>query len=139
MIEIYSVDTAGTELYRSLARTHFQGADAFIIVYDITSQRSFREVKFWLSQIELHGPEQALLTLVGNKEDLIAQEVVSVAKAEKLAKKIKATFAKTSAQSNFGVTEVFQDIAQRYLAAPPQHKAKQTIIGGKPKPVKRCC
>lgn len=41
-------DTAGQERFRSMAPLYYRGALAAILVYDITNEDSFRDVKIWL-------------------------------------------------------------------------------------------
>ena len=42
VLRIQLWDTAGQERYRSLAKIYFQGADAAILVYDISHQKSMQ-------------------------------------------------------------------------------------------------
>merc|ERR1711971_683806 len=44
-------DTAGQERYKSLAPMYYRGAKAAIIVYDITSQESYKAAKLWVSEL----------------------------------------------------------------------------------------
>ncbi|ORX92430.1 hypothetical protein K493DRAFT_146765, partial [Basidiobolus meristosporus CBS 931.73] len=41
-------DTAGQERFRSMAPMYYRGANAAIIVYDITNRKSFDEIGTWL-------------------------------------------------------------------------------------------
>ena len=45
-------DTAGQERYASLAPLYYRGAAAAAIVYDITSEDSFRKAKHWVSELQ---------------------------------------------------------------------------------------
>ena len=46
-------DTAGQEKFRSLARVFYNNASVCIMVYDITSKKSFEELKnFWAEDIK---------------------------------------------------------------------------------------
>ena len=47
------------------------------IVYDVTDQESFNNVKQWLSEIDRYANENVNKLLVGNKSDLTANRVVS--------------------------------------------------------------
>lgn len=47
------------------------------IVYDVTDQESFNNVKQWLSEIDRYASENVNKLLVGNKSDLTANKVVS--------------------------------------------------------------
>jgi Ras-related protein Rab-1A len=47
------------------------------IVYDVTDQESFNNVKLWLNEIDRYASENVNKLLVGNKSDLTANKVVS--------------------------------------------------------------
>lgn len=52
------------------------------IVYDITDQESFNNVKQWLSEIDRYASENVNKVLVGNKCDLTAKRAVSYEEAK---------------------------------------------------------
>ena len=46
-------DTAGQEIYRSVNKIFFRDAKIVLLVYDITSQKSFDEINnFWLNEVK---------------------------------------------------------------------------------------
>ena len=46
-------DTAGEEKFRSISKIFYRDANAVIFVYDITSKKSFEELKdYWIKQVE---------------------------------------------------------------------------------------
>ena len=47
------------------------------IVYDVTDQESFNNVKQWLNEIDRYASDNVNKLLVGNKSDLTANKVVS--------------------------------------------------------------
>ena len=50
-------DTAGQEIYRSLAKIFYKDSSAAILVYDITNRKSFEEIKrYWHYQIKENSP-----------------------------------------------------------------------------------
>lgn len=49
----------------------------FQVVYDVTDQESFNNVKQWLNEIDRYASENVNKLLVGNKCDLTANKVVS--------------------------------------------------------------
>ena len=58
IIRFHIWDTAGQEKYRSIAKIFYKDAKAAILVYDITSQKSFDEIKnYWFEQIKNNTPE----------------------------------------------------------------------------------
>eukprot|EP00076_Gallus_gallus_P030179 XP_015154611.1 ras-related protein Rab-44 isoform X3 [Gallus gallus] len=46
-------DSAGQERYHSVTKQFFRKADGVVLMYDITSQYSFADVRYWLSCIQL--------------------------------------------------------------------------------------
>lgn len=53
--------------------------DGFLwqIVYDVTDEESFNNVKQWLSEIDRYASDNVNKLLVGNKSDLTANRAVS--------------------------------------------------------------
>lgn len=52
------------------------------VVYDVTDQDSFENVKTWLSEIDRYANESVNKLLVGNKADLTAKKVVDTQTAQ---------------------------------------------------------
>ena len=49
-------DTAGQEIYRSLAKVFYKNAAVCVLVYDITRKKSFEELKnYWLKEIKANA------------------------------------------------------------------------------------
>jgi len=64
-------DTAGQEKYRSLAKIFYKDAKAVILVYDVTNEKSFTEMKdYWYEQIKQLGDKDIILAIAANKSDL---------------------------------------------------------------------
>ena len=64
-------DTSGRKEYRSLARIFFNDAKAIILVYDITNEKSFIEMKnYWYEQIKKLGRNDIIIAIAANKNDL---------------------------------------------------------------------
>ncbi|KAB5592399.1 Ras-like GTP-binding protein RYL2 [Ceratobasidium theobromae] len=66
-------DTAGQERFRSMAPMYYRGANAAILVYDITSASSFEDVKIWIDELKRNCDPDLLIFIVGAKADLAAQ------------------------------------------------------------------
>ncbi|KAM0305324.1 hypothetical protein ACHAPM_001702 [Fusarium culmorum] len=63
-------DTAGTERFRSVSRSYYRGAAGAILVYDLTSHASFRNLQPFLNDARALASPNLSLMLVGNKVDL---------------------------------------------------------------------
>lgn len=63
-------------LCRTITSSYYRGAHGIIVVYDITDQVSYNNVKQWLQEIERYACENVNKLLVGNKSDLTNKRVV---------------------------------------------------------------
>lgn len=69
-------DTAGQERYHSLAPMYYRGAQAAIVVYDITSQETFGRAKNWIKELQRQASPNIVIALAGNKADLSSKRMV---------------------------------------------------------------
>ena len=77
-------DTCGDEKYFSITNNYFRDSQGIILVYDITSKKSFLDLSKWLNLIkQIEGNTNIIL--VGNKNDLKNQREVSLNEAKKFA------------------------------------------------------
>ena len=110
-------DTAGQEKYRSLAKNFFNDSLVILIVYDITSRPSFEEVKkYWLNLVRENLPKNAIIYLVGNKNDLLGKEAVKEEEAKEYAKQQNIFYWIISAKNSTGIDELFEDIGKKCLS-----------------------
>ncbi|GFY82006.1 similar to RAS 5 [Actinidia rufa] len=100
-------DTAGQERFRTITSSYYRGAHGIIIVYDVTDQESFNNVKQWLSEIDRYANENVNKLLVGNKSDLTTNRVVSYETAKAFANEIGIPFMETSAKDATNVEQAF--------------------------------
>ncbi len=103
-------DTAGQERYHSLAPMYYRGANAVIIVYDITSKESFDKAKCWYEEIRIKVHDVYII-LVGNKIDLNTIRTVSISDGENYAKSKNIDFIECSAKTNNNIEPIFRMIA----------------------------
>ncbi|XP_062242804.1 ras-related protein Rab-1B-like [Platichthys flesus] len=104
-------DTAGQERFRTITSSYYRGAHGIIIVYDVTEQESFNNVRQWLDEIDRYACENVSRLLVGNKSDLVSRKVVDAATGQELATSLKIRFLETSAKSSDNVERSFLTMA----------------------------
>uniref|UniRef100_A0A3P9LY94 small monomeric GTPase n=1 Tax=Oryzias latipes TaxID=8090 RepID=A0A3P9LY94_ORYLA len=81
-------DTAGQERFRSLTTAFFRDAMGFLLLFDLTNEQSFLNVRNWMSQLQMHAYcENPDVVLCGNKCDLMDQRAISEDEARELAEK----------------------------------------------------
>ena len=109
-------DTAGQEKYRALAKIFYKDARAIVLVYDVTSIKSFEEIKnYWYEQIKQLGSENIVIAIAANKYDLYEEKQVSNEDGEEFAKSIGAIFVSTSAKNASGINALFENIAHKII------------------------
>ncbi|ETO19012.1 Rab7 [Reticulomyxa filosa] len=108
-------DTSGQERFQSLGTAFFRGADACVLVYDITNDQSFKQIEMWRSSfLEQSSPpdaEKFPFLLCGNKHDLQSTRAVSAQDGEQLAHKYRMQFFETSALDGNNVEAAIRKIA----------------------------
>ena len=74
--------------FRSLTTAFFRDAMGFIVIFDITSEKSFLNIRNWLQQLKTHAYcDDPDVVLCGNKADLYEKRVVSEERARQEADK----------------------------------------------------
>ena len=110
-------DTAGQEKFRALGKNFYKDAFIVILVYDITRNDSFDELKkIWYPDVLQYGEKKPILAVVGNKCDLYEEkEIVDEDEARKFAEEINAKFMIVSAKSNINIQNLFSDLINLYF------------------------
>ena len=75
-------DTSGAERYKAITTSHIRGADGAYIVYDISNESSFNNLKYWYNCIKDAADSDIIIYLIGNKSDLIYEEGRAVKKMD---------------------------------------------------------
>ncbi|KAJ3323762.1 GTP-binding protein of the rab [Blyttiomyces sp. JEL0837] len=106
-------DTAGQERFRTITSSYYRGAHGIIVVYDVTDQETFNNVKQWLQEIDRYAVEGVNKLLVGNKSDLTSKKVVEYDAAKELADQLQIPFLETSAKNSSNVEQAFLTMAKQ--------------------------
>ncbi|KAJ7332932.1 hypothetical protein JRQ81_015112 [Phrynocephalus forsythii] len=127
-------DTAGQERYHSLTKQFFRKADGIVLMYDIASEHSFADVKYWLNCIQEGAGNGVVVLLLGNKTDCTAERRISINDGESLAKEYGLSFCECSAASGHNVTESMVKLAseRRHLMVIQFITEWQLFLPGEP-------
>ncbi|KAL8137055.1 hypothetical protein V2J09_003056 [Rumex salicifolius] len=112
-IKLQIWDTAGQERFRTITSSYYRGAHGIIIVYDITDQESFTNVKQWLNEIDRYASDNVNKLLVGNKADMEAERAVPYETAKAFADELGIPFLETSAKDATNVEQAFMTMASQ--------------------------
>ena len=69
-IKLQIWDTAGQERFRTITTAYYRGAMGIMLVYDITNEKSFENIKNWIRNIEEHASADVEKMILGNKCDM---------------------------------------------------------------------
>jgi len=142
-------DTAGQERFQSLGVAFYRGSDCCVLVYDITSSKSFDSLESWreefLNQANPKNPESFPFVVLGNKVDKETERRVPQTKAQAWTRsKGEIPLFECSAKDSLNVEEAFQEIARRALKKEQQEETylTNTVNLSQPKTAARkkgCC
>ncbi|KAH7547194.1 hypothetical protein FEM48_Zijuj01G0283700 [Ziziphus jujuba var. spinosa] len=138
IIKLQIWDTAGQERFRTITNSYYRGAHGIVIVYDITDEESFNNVKVWLEEIDKFTTSNVNRLLVGNKSDLIKKRAA-------FADEIGIPFLETSAKNATNVEQAFTtmvtEIKNRISSQPAMsaNKAATVRMHGRPVAQKATC
>ena len=116
-VKIQIWDTAGQEKFRTITSTYYKGSDAVILVYDVTNEKSYKEIEnYWVDEIKQYVDEISTFMIIGNKSDLEAKKVVDAEMASKIQiGKAQTLFFECSAKDNKNVMTAFEEMARLFI------------------------
>ena len=141
-------DTAGQERFKNIQASYYKGANGILVVYDITNRESFEHVNSWLIEIEKNGNKNVYKFLIGNKNDLENQRVVTKEDGEEFASINGMDFFETSAKTDYQVQDAFIQLTKNIIRIVSKEKNPEMNKSMKLKPGnsnnipiknKRCC
>lgn len=71
-------DTAGQERFRTITTAYYRGAMGIMLVYDVTNEKSFDNIKNWIRNIEENASADVEKMLLGNKCELSSGRQVNI-------------------------------------------------------------
>jgi small GTP-binding protein len=117
IVKLQIWDTAGQERFRSITTCYYRGANAIIIVCDVTDINSFDNIeKTWLKEVKkLETPPY--IVIVGTKIDKINKRIVTDEQIKTLCEKYNMPYylisSKTNSSDDIGI--IFENIGKYCL------------------------
>ena len=104
------LDTAGQEQFAALQDHWIREAEAFVLVYSVQAQRTFKHATDLYRKIQRNKDDQRIdMILVGNKSDLpMSEHEVTFDMGKQLADQWNVPFLETSAKTGDNVYEAFE-------------------------------
>jgi Ras-related protein Rab-8A len=117
---------------------YYRGAMGILLVYDVTDESSFNNVRNWMRNIDAHASEGVDKLLVGNKADCtdsggaggVGKRAVPFSRGQALADEFGIPFVETSAKDGSHVPDAFLTIARDVMARLAREAAGEGGGGG---------
>ena len=138
IVKVQLWDTAGQDKFRAITRNYYKGARGIILMYDVTNEKSYENIKKWINEIKEEISEKVTIVLIANKIDNLGERKISKEQGEKLANEYSVPFFETSAKTGQGVNESVFFLVQKIIEADPEIKNKGKKLKSKSK-AKKCC
>ena len=107
------LDTAGQERFNSIFENYYRQADCCLLIYDITSKKSFEKVKnYFIGKIKEKCKKNTKVILLGNKTDLKDEREVSDDEGKDLADENGYIFMESSCKDNYNVSDAFTALVE---------------------------
>src|SRR3990167_2667532 len=111
-----------------LRAENYRGAHGVIVVFDVTNQTSFNNLKHWIQEISYYC-DNVNTMIIGNKCDLVEQRVVDYDSAKAVAGDI--PYFEMSAKNSINVEQIFlrfvAQIHRQTSEKVPQSSKKFTV------------
>ena len=115
-VQVKIWDTVGQERFRALTPSFLRNAEGVVIVFDVTSQDSFDNVKGWINSIKSNIGENVIpIIIVGNKIDMENLREISKEDGNKIASENGFKYFETSTKTGKGVDEAFKELVNQIL------------------------
>ena len=139
IVKIQIWDTAGQDRFRSITKNYYKGAHGIILIYDITSRKTFENVKNWVSQIKEEVSDKVIIILVGNKIDDESNRKVSKEEGKKMANDCGLDFFETSAKSGLNIDSTFNELVKKTVETYSKIDGKGDKLNSKKSGKKKGC
>ena len=111
-VDLQIWDTSGEERFRTITKQYYRDAAGIVLVFDVTNEKSFSDIGQWIDDINLIAKKNVRLILVGNKQDMVNERVISTEVARRFADKNNLIYYETSAKTGHQVQEIYEKLSE---------------------------
>ena len=142
-IHIQLWDTAGQEKYKAITKNLFLKVMGALIIYDITNEASYNNLKSWVKLIKEECGKHMQLIILGNKSDLNDERKISKDEAINYAKEQNIEYIETSSKTGENVKKAVTMICENILENKELNDSSSFVLDNSSfltdKRKKRCC
>ena len=119
-------DTCGSERFKSLTTSFIKSCKAFILVFDLTRQNTFKNIEQWIKTINENTSPQYMI-LIGNKNDLVKERQVNKESVINYCKEKLFNYMEISAKNNNNIEKMFKEVAYQLYNLVKKNKTSKNI------------
>ncbi|KAI4457503.1 hypothetical protein MML48_7g00012250 [Holotrichia oblita] len=121
--------------FRSLTTAFYRDSMGFLLLFDLTNEQSFLEIRNWIEQLRLHAYcDTPDIVLCGNKADLEDKRVVMEWRAREVAEKHGLVYLETSAATGQNVSRAVESLLDRVMVRMESAVDKAMLPGRRGRP-----
>ncbi|CAG9335005.1 unnamed protein product [Blepharisma stoltei] len=109
-------DLSGHPEFFEVRNEFYKDCHGILLVYDITSRRTFDSLDMWLREANRYGANNVYLAICGNKADLNNKRAIPRNEAESWADSRRFDYFEVSAASGQNVSDMFESIKGKLRA-----------------------
>jgi len=121
-ISAFIWDIGAQEYFRRVRKTYYNGVQAAFIVFNLTSKKTFENVKNWYNELfQFIENKELPIIIVGNKSDLASDRIIDYESGVELSKELseiynnKVSYIETSALTGKNIEDSFKLMAYNYI------------------------
>eukprot|EP00053_Salpingoeca_punica_P006510 m.61502 g.61502 ORF g.61502 m.61502 type:complete len:214 (+) comp13727_c0_seq1:268-909(+) len=145
-IQLQLWDIAGQERFSAMSPIYYRNADACVIVFDLSTKKTFEEVGKWKESLANHADDYFRhqnkhfpVFLMGNKADKLPHVIKKGEIDDTVKKEGLLEYFEVSALTSNGVREAFKVIAEQISGTEGLEKARSSIHSLPPEPAESSC
>lgn len=110
-------DIAGQNKFMMMRKHFYAGADAALLVFDLTKPDTFTNIREWYQDIKKYLPtvENLPTFMIGNKHDLSDQKAITKEEIDTLKGELNLEYIETSAKTGKNIKLIFQKLADFFM------------------------
>ncbi len=116
-VELVLWDIGGQTKFEIIRKKFYEGMSIILVLFDLTNPMSFANVPKWHQDIKNYFKNDQKIKgyLIGNKNDLVKERIVSETDAVRLAVALDLDYIEVSALTGYNIEKIFHKIASNLL------------------------
>jgi len=129
-VELVLWDIGGQKKFETIRKQFYEGASAFVLMFDVSNPKSFANIPNWYQDIKNYLINNPKIDgyLIGNKIDLIKRRYVTKNDAIRLARALNIEYFEISALTGENLENYFHNLASRLLLTKPEQIYQTSIF-----------